>query len=76
MWGRWRAITFALALLAAACGREPVRTFSDLDRDGDGRISRAEATANASLERRFAEHDSDEDGELSAIEYLQAARTR
>lgn len=70
MRGGW--IVTIIALVAGGCQRESVESFSELDSDGNGRISRAEAEGHASLERRFSELDSDGDDELSAPEYLQA----
>lgn len=71
MWVRRMAV--AAMIVATGCAREPVEPFADLDRDGDSRISRDEASADPSLDVRFADLDADEDGELSAAEYLHAA---
>lgn len=71
MWVRW--LVAVVMIVAAGCERERVESFSDLDRDGDSRISRDEASADPLLEARFSELDANGDGELSAREYLHAA---
>lgn len=71
MWGRWLAMP--VMIVAAGCECQPIESFAALDRDGDSRISRAEASADPRLDERFAEFDADGDGELSAREYLEAA---
>jgi hypothetical protein len=43
--------------------------WSDADGDGDGRISRAEAKANAGLDSRFASVDTNADGFVTQDEY-------
>ena len=43
--------------------------FADLDIDGDGQLSGAEATSNAGLHSRFATVDSDTDGFVTLEEY-------
>ena len=47
--------------------------FNELDRDGDGSLSRTEAAGNTSLAARFQEVDADGDGKLSRVEYLKTA---
>lgn len=74
MWVRWLAAVVTIA--AVGCDREPVEPFADLDRDGDSRISRDEASADPRLDGRFTEVDADADGELSAREYLHAASAK
>ncbi len=44
-------------------------TFTELDSDGDGRISRDEAALDARLAQSFSTHDKDGDGSLSLAEY-------
>lgn len=63
----------AAALLLVACAEPTVAPFAELDLDGDGRISREEATRDAVLAALFADADENEDGELTPFEYLQAA---
>lgn len=53
---------------AAAEGAEP-DTFSALDLNGDGAVSRDEVYLLTSLARRFNEADLDRDGELSHSEF-------
>ncbi len=68
----WMAIVGMLA--AAGCGRESIESFTELDRNDDSRISREEARADPALALEFSDIDGNSDGELSAGEYLQAAR--
>jgi hypothetical protein len=49
------------------------RGFSDLDRDGDGKLSRAEAAGNPKVAQKFAQSDGDKDGYLTRVEYLKTA---
>lgn len=44
-------------------------SFTDLDRNGDDKISRDEAALDARLAANFAMHDHDGDGALSLAEY-------
>lgn len=46
------------------------RGFNELDRNGDGKLSRAEAQASRELASRFAETDDDKDGSVTRVEYL------
>lgn len=73
----WQAMRTLLTLLtvvaAYGCSQENAASFSDVDANGDGRISEQEAQADSVLARRFAMVDADRDGELSASEYLQGA---
>jgi len=64
------------AALVGACSSPAVAPFSELDRDGDGRISQEEATHDVVLAGMFADFDIDENGELTPFEYLQAANRR
>ena len=43
--------------------------WADVDTDGDGAISKQEATANAGLSQVFDQADANADGSLSADEY-------
>lgn len=64
----------AILLASAALGAEdkPMRsadaTFNTLDRDGDGQLSKSEATGNRMLTEHFAAADADGDGFLSKQE--------
>ena len=64
------------ATLTSACARPSIAPFSELDRNGDGRISHKEAARDVVLHRQFSNLDMDEDGELSPFEYLQAGLRR
>ena len=44
--------------------------FNELDKDGDGALSRAEAAGKPALVARFKDVDGDGDGKLSRVEYL------
>ncbi len=68
--------TLLTAALTAACARPAVAPFSELDRNGDGRISQKEAARDAVLSSQFVDLDMDDDGELTPFEYLQAAHPR
>lgn len=64
-----------LALLSAACviGAPALAAgFTDLDRNGDGFVSRSEAAELAGFEAAFAEADDDRDGRLDAGEFVKA----
>lgn len=64
------------ATLIAACSPPALAPFSELDRNGDGRISQQEAGEDLVLSGMFADFDMDENGELTPFEYLQAANRR
>ena len=53
-----------------------VNTFTQLDRNGDHRISRSEAGFDRVMSNTFAEIDSDADGFVSVTEYAAAEKTR
>lgn len=63
----------AAVMLSSACSQTDVAPFSELDRNGDGRISQEEATHDVVLAEMFTDFDSNDDGELTPFEYLQAA---
>lgn len=44
-------------------------SFTDLDANADGKVSRDEAAVDANLTRHFAKADRDGDGQLSQSEY-------
>jgi Ca2+-binding EF-hand superfamily protein len=44
--------------------------FNELDKDNDGKLTKAEAAGNPALAARFAEVDTDNDGSISRMEYL------
>lgn len=49
--------------------------WDELDADGDGRITRAEAEVNAAIKSRFDEIDADHDGVVTEAEYRASGRT-
>lgn len=51
-------------------------TFTQLDRNGDHRISRSEAGFDRIMSQTFAEIDTDGDGFVSSAEYAAAEKTR
>ena len=73
----------AAAAMALACGvasaqdkqkdtqpaKEP-RGFNEMDKNDDGRLSRAEAASKPQLLSKWKELDKDNDGSLSRTEYL------
>lgn len=80
------AVALVIALAAAlAAGRAlgqppgsesplqaPRTDFLQLDRNGDGGVSRVEALANREIHKRFGEFDTNKDGLLSEQEYVLA----
>jgi Ca2+-binding EF-hand superfamily protein len=44
--------------------------FNELDKNGDGKVSRAEAKANRVLSQRWQDTDDDKDGFVTRAEYL------
>ena len=76
---------FAAALFTTAVADdEPKRdksmrtsevTFKQLDRDGDNRLSKAEAQSEKVLSARFSRADSNSDGYLSKLEYESSQNT-
>jgi hypothetical protein len=67
------AVSLALAAgsaVAADKDRDP--GFNALDRNNDGWVTRAEATGNPYLSKRFKAADRNNDGKLNRVEYLAA----
>ena len=60
-------------VVVSACTRAEVTPFHELDTDRDGRITEQEATRDVLLSELFTDVDGDGNGELTALEYLQAA---
>lgn len=60
-------IVFISATLLAACAT--IESFAALDTDGDGRISRKEATPSEGMTHAFDYSDSNQDGYLTPPEY-------
>jgi len=48
--------------------------FKQLDKDGDGSLSTAEAAADKEIAKRFKAFDANKDGKLQEAEYLKAAQ--
>ena len=73
---KYQVILACSALLATAAVAEDTQSkqgsadsFKTLDVDGDGKISKTEATANASIASNFASLDGDSDGFVSKSEF-------
>ena len=68
----------AAAAMALACGaafaadkdNEAHKGFNDMDKNADGKLTRAEAKGNKELLARWKEADSNNDGVLTRAEYL------
>lgn len=60
---------FALIVLATSSAAFAGTDFDTLDIDGNGAISQSEASVDTELLSRFAELDTDQDGELSKQEF-------
>lgn len=52
-----------------SAGAQGQQGWADVDTDGDGSITKQEATANAGLSQVFDQADGDADGKLTADEY-------
>jgi hypothetical protein len=52
------------------------RQFQDMDANGDGFVSRNEASADSRVERRFALADRNQDGKLDRAEFQELFGTR
>lgn len=67
---------FAAAAMALACGSafaaddKDSKGFNDMDKNADGRLTRAEAAGKKDLLARWKEADGNNDGVLSRVEYL------
>lgn len=62
-------LTGVLACSGAALAQDAAPSFQSLDKNGDGRISVAEAADNDRLFVAFKDLDTDKDGELTPAEY-------
>jgi hypothetical protein len=67
----WVVGTLALLLVTAVHAADQRRrvSFTDLDTDGDGRVSVVEANASPKLSRAFASADQDRDDYISEREF-------
>lgn len=67
---------FAAAAMALACGGvfaandKESKGFNDMDKNADGKLTRAEAASNKDLLKKWKQADTDGDGMLSRVEYL------
>lgn len=52
--------------------REAAKHFGQLDKDGDGALSKAEAKADAQLREQMPQIDSDRDGRITIEEFMAA----
>ena len=64
--------TLVLMALASSSAAFAATDFDTLDVDGNGAISQAEASVDASLMSQFTELDTDQNGELSKAEFSKA----
>ncbi|KPH56996.1 calmodulin [Pseudoalteromonas porphyrae] len=64
--------TFAILALAASSAAFAAVTFESFDTDGNGAISKEEASVNTRLVEIFADLDTDQNGELSKEEFAKA----
>ncbi|MBE0377085.1 EF-hand domain-containing protein [Pseudoalteromonas prydzensis] len=62
----------ALIALASSSAAFAATDFDTLDVDGSGAISQSEASVDAELMSKFAELDTDQNGELSKEEFSKA----
>lgn len=68
-------LAFGVAAFPAMAGEPEVdkpdvdKAFNALDHDGDGYISRSEATGRSDLREHWATVDSDKDGKLTESEF-------
>ena len=67
-----RTLLFAASLAVGATACAQAADFAELDRNGDGYVSRLEAAADPEVAKRFAQFDTDKDRRLSPAEYLAA----
>lgn len=63
------AAAFAVVSAIAVAASPKVPSFSELDKDVDGFVSRAEAAMAKELAARFDEADADKDDKLSKAEF-------
>lgn len=67
-----RTLTFVVSLAGGAMAYAQAADFGELDRNGDGYLSRLEAAADPEIAKRFAQFDTDNDRQLSPAEYFAA----
>jgi hypothetical protein len=64
------AMALACAAAFADDNKQQLRGFNEMDKNNDGKLSRAEAARNRELLSKWLELDRDADGSLSRTEYL------
>ena len=69
-------IGIASLALAAPAYAADAPGFNELDKDNDGKLTRAEAARHPTLTQRFAEADGDKDGVVTRAEYLKIAAAK
>ena len=75
---RFSRTVLAAAAMALACGaafaadndNKAHKGFNDMDKNADGKLTRAEAKGNKELLSRWKEADTNNDGVLTRAEYL------
>jgi Ca2+-binding EF-hand superfamily protein len=62
----------AAAVMALACGVASAdeKGFNDMDKNGDGRLTRSEATGNKDVLGKWKQMDANNDGAVTRAEYL------
>jgi hypothetical protein len=64
------AMTLACGGAFAADDKAARKGFNDMDKNADGKLTRAEAKGNKDLLAKWKEADSNNDGVLTRVEYL------
>lgn len=64
------ALAFAAGGAVAADDNKEHKGFNDMDKNADGKLTRAEAKGKKELLGKWKEADKDKDGNLSRTEYL------
>jgi hypothetical protein len=71
---RFAQSVLAAAAMALACGAfaadKERKGFNDMDKNADGKLTRAEAAGNKELLEKWKQADTNNDGTLSRVEYL------
>ena len=67
-WSRLAIVLLAFSP-AAVIAAEASKTFNELDNDGDGYISKSEATSRADLRQNWNSVDANKDGKLTEAEF-------
>lgn len=64
---------FSMGLAVAGGGDKEKVNFSELDKDGDGQLSRTEVAQNSELAAQFSTIDADGDGYIAETEMQEAS---